>query len=133
MVLKPIWTRLSSVEPKPVEVKTARRCVGDLPAVSDEIRERAQLIISELVTNEIVHGNVPSDTRIDVTLLCFDDRLRIEVAHPGPNDVFEPHVRDPEPLDDDGRGLFIVEAIASRWGVLREPGAGVWAELDLSA
>jgi anti-sigma regulatory factor (Ser/Thr protein kinase) len=131
MDTKPTWTRLCSVEPKAAEVSTGRRCIGDVPSVPDEVRERAELIVSELVTNEIVHGNVPVDTRIDVTVLRFADRLRIEVAHPGPADGFEPHVRDATPLDDIGRGLLIVEAVASRWGVLRDAEAGVWAELDL--
>jgi anti-sigma regulatory factor (Ser/Thr protein kinase) len=94
------------------------------------VRERAELIVSELVTNEIVHGDVPDDTRIDVTLLRFDDRLRIEVSHPS-DTAFDPHVRDVEPLDEEGRGLFVVESVASRWGVFRTPETGVWAEVDL--
>lgn len=80
------------------------------------------LIISELVTNAVVHARSP--LRIVVTF--SRDRLRIEVHD---EDSTPPRVR-PQPGPDGGFGLRIVAEASERWGWLpTRSGKLVWAEM----
>lgn len=89
------------------------------------------LILSELVTNSVLHANVGPDETLTVQCTALPGRLRITVTDPGSR--LEPHLR---PADHDvsgGYGLMIVETLCSAWGVVRG-GAGttsVWCELPL--
>jgi anti-sigma regulatory factor (Ser/Thr protein kinase) len=70
----------------------------------------AMLIASELATNAFLHG----DGEIVLSVARAADRLLIEVhddGHPERIDVVPAHERD-----DHGRGLWIVEQLASDWG-----------------
>jgi len=80
------------------------------------------LVASELVTNAVVHGR----GAITFNLQHDDDLLRGEVIDEGGG--FEREVRDRGPHDVGGRGLLIVEAVASRWGI-HEGTTHVWFEL----
>lgn len=85
----------------------------------------AELLMSELVTNALVHTEHGAVVKATVA----DSRLRVEVrdfidAPPTPN----------APTEDDGthgRGLVLVEGLADAWGV-RSQGLGkmVWFELN---
>jgi anti-sigma regulatory factor (Ser/Thr protein kinase) len=89
-------------------------------------REAAELLISELVTNALVH----TDHDAVVTVSLCTRRLRVEirdfVARP-------PRPRTPSFADErtHGRGLLLVQSLADAWGV-RTHGVGkaVWFELD---
>src|SRR5579862_342301 len=83
----------------------------------------ALVVLSELVTNAIVHGAAP----IDVRLSHQDDRIRIEVRDRADGIVA---VADPGPDALGGRGLLLVRELATAWGVDGgEGGKTVWAEL----
>jgi anti-sigma regulatory factor (Ser/Thr protein kinase)/GAF domain-containing protein len=97
-------------------VKAARRFVDDrlsawgLPEISDTM----QLIVSEIVTNALIHAG--SD--VDVRLRAFADRVRLEVRDSDSN----PPVPSPLVLAEEenseaehGRGLLIVEALGGQW------------------
>ncbi len=87
----------------------------------------AELLVSELVTNAINHGR----TTCLLELTATPTVLRAAVADDGDG---APQLRYAGPEDESGRGLAIVEALASRWGV--EPtssGKVVWFELNLDA
>ena len=87
----------------------------------DEWLTDAQTVISELVTNAVRHGggSLPLD------LQAHDGHLTIGAAD-GSSVV--PRRRDP--ADDGGRGLMIVEALTTRWGVHdHHGGKRVWARL----
>ncbi|MFD8396046.1 ATP-binding protein [Streptomyces sp. NPDC059680] len=71
----------------------------------------ALLLLSELVTNAIWHG---SGHTISVRLSCTADQMRIEVWG-GSVSALTP--RAPGLLDENGRGLLLVDAIADAWGV----------------
>jgi hypothetical protein len=61
-----------------------------------------------------------------------DDRLRVEVDDAGARTARQRRAHDLEALG--GRGLELVDALASRWGTLGGPdGRVVWFELDLGA
>jgi anti-sigma regulatory factor (Ser/Thr protein kinase) len=88
------------------------------------------LVASELVANAVTHsGAEPSDT-LTVRADLAPDHLRIAVRDPGRSgDV--PHIRDSEALTEGGWGLLIVEQLSLRWGVERDNGNLVWADVAL--
>ncbi|MEV0746190.1 ATP-binding protein [Streptomyces sp. NBC_01220] len=93
--------------------------------------EAAAHIVAELATNATVHGRVPGrDFQLRLSVDA-DDRLRIEVTDTRDDRLPAPAI--PDPLAESGRGLLIVEALASRWGIVPGPvpRKTVWAELDL--
>lgn len=88
-----------------------------------------ELVVSELVTNAIEHGEGP--VSIDVSVR--DPFIRVEVADEGEQ---LPNLRDPAGRDKDGGfGLRIVDKHAAAWGVKRVPPSGkeVWIEFPLPA
>ncbi|MDO0928211.1 ATP-binding protein [Streptomyces sp. TG1A-8] len=88
--------------------------------------DSAALIMSELVTNAIVHT---ASSRVVCELHDHDDTVRIAVRDEGcaPD---EPHPCAQRPEEEHGRGLLLVDALCRSWGA-QEHGAGllVWAEL----
>ncbi|MGW5865503.1 ATP-binding protein [Streptomyces sp. NPDC055239] len=98
--------------------------------IGEEAREAAALVVSELVTNAIVHT---ASHRIVCELCTRPGTLRIAVRDDGyGSGVPRPAQEGPDADDEHGRGLLLVEAVSNAWGVRDEgPGAGltVWAEL----
>ncbi|MDI6521422.1 SpoIIE family protein phosphatase [Streptomyces coelicoflavus] len=90
----------------------------------EEMTEAAELLVSELVTNAARH----TSQRLTLRLLRTDV-LRCEVLDDEPS---LPRARRPESLDEAGRGLYLVNRIARRWGVSRlSTGKVVWFELAI--
>lgn len=115
------------LKPTPNAPSDARRFVADVLDGHAAV-EPAKLIISELVTNAVLHGGRDAG-RVTVTLRKDDehDRVRLEVSqskHPG----FQYLDREPGHLGPTGRGLMIVDAIATEWGIDDETGS-VWVVL----
>jgi anti-sigma regulatory factor (Ser/Thr protein kinase) len=82
-----------------------------------------QLLVSELVTNAVVHAG--SDVRIAV--IAQDDGVRVEVAD---DREAMPQLLPGDRTRGDGRGLAIVERVARSWGAEPRPGGKtVWFEL----
>lgn len=97
--------------------------VGDVGPVQLELLE---LLISELVTNSVLHGCAgPADT-VTVRITVSDDTVRGEVADPGPG--FTP-ADPPRPRAVGGLGLVIVDRVSDRWGT-SDDGRRVWFELN---
>ena len=84
---------------------------------------RAKLLASELVNNAVIHGT----GRIQLNAELDVDRLVIEVIDEG--EGFEHEARRHSFDDLHGRGLLIVDAESSRWGI-REGTTHVWFELE---
>jgi anti-sigma regulatory factor (Ser/Thr protein kinase) len=82
--------------------------------------DTAVLLISELVTNAVLHGRGQIRLSIDI----HDGDARITVSDDGGG---KPAVR-PHPGPEGGWGLRLVGELASRWGV-REGRTQVWFEL----
>lgn len=106
----------------------ARRWVREAAigsALSHEFVEDTVLIVDELVMNAVAHGGAP----IAATLEFSDAFCRCSVSDGG---LDGPLPRLVERADGTGRGLRIVAAIASRWGVERSHrGTTVWVELAM--
>ncbi|MFF7897862.1 ATP-binding protein [Streptomyces sp. NPDC007920] len=95
-------------------------------SVCEDTCDAAALVVSELVTNAIVHT---ASTQIVCELHDGDERVRIAVRDEGcaPGEP-QPSPRQPE--EEHGRGLLLVDAMCLAWGA-QEQGTGlvVWAEL----
>jgi len=91
----------------------------------DEAVDDATLLVSELVTNAILHARSP----VDLVVRKVKGAVRVEVFDDGTG---LPQPLDPDPEADDGRGLGLVQAVASRWGVDDvETCKTVWFEIAL--
>lgn len=104
----------------------ARAWVRDICATRglDALADDAALMVSELVTNAFLHAH----TDCLITAELGDHVMRVEVT-----DEDEMTVRPVVPADgsERGRGLHIVAALATAWGVHYQPaGKTVWFSLD---
>jgi serine/threonine-protein kinase RsbW len=102
----------------------ARRLVDDLGPMADDLRGDLTIVVSELVANAIRHARrVPGGT-VRILISAAADRARVEVHDPGTG--FDPTPGDP---NEGGRGLSIVAAIASEWGIEDVGHTKVWCTL----
>jgi anti-sigma regulatory factor (Ser/Thr protein kinase) len=90
-------------------------------------RGALRLLVSELVTNAVRHVNRTTQP-IELAVRIDDGAIRVEVGDGGAG--FKPGKPRPRGADG-GFGLFLVERIATRWGVDTRDGTRVWFELDL--
>ena len=87
----------------------------------------AEIIVSELITNAINAGCRLAELKLSARHDC----VHIEVHDDGAG---MPELQNPGVADQHGRGLLIVSALATTWGVERSTeGKRVWAELALHA
>ncbi|MEU9609219.1 SpoIIE family protein phosphatase [Streptomyces sp. NPDC048057] len=122
----------ATFDPVGRSVATARAFVRDTLQGwgHSDIVDDAVVLTSELVTNAVIHAG----TAADVLCLRTDDSVRIEVGDRYPEreiPIQGSHVL--APLDsENGRGLLLCSALASRWGVEYAPTfKQVWFQLDL--
>jgi anti-sigma regulatory factor (Ser/Thr protein kinase) len=88
--------------------------------------DAAELVLSELVTNAVLHGQKAGMHAIGLTLEESNRALRIEVTDRGPGFSED----EPMPGEPGGWGLVVVGELADRWGIERSGlGVRVWAEL----
>ncbi|MFJ7064690.1 ATP-binding protein [Streptomyces sp. NPDC101115] len=117
------------VGPDPAEVGRARRWARSRLAGSgigddEPLAETLVLLISELVTNAVVHTGCPAVLR----MLFGGAGVRVEVADTSDR---PPRPRHAEGEDTNGRGLELVDGLADRWGWQREgTGKSIWCEVD---
>jgi hypothetical protein len=102
------------MSPEPVQVARAReRARQALPCWGlSEHAELAELIVSELVTNAIVHGNGP----VEVRLSYAGVDLLAEVHDGGRG---RPIRRSPSPDSEGGRGLEVIDGLIKAYGGAR--------------
>ena len=103
----------------------ARSALGDWfgADVEEDLLQSAQLLVSELVTNAYIHGH----GAIELRAALDEDRVLVEVIDEGSG--FERVVERRSIEDVGGRGLAIVDAESSRWGI-HEGTTHVWFELE---
>lgn len=113
----------------PAAAATARRALGQLRGEFDEpFMETMRLLVTELVANSVRHAQA---TFVSVKAVVTNSSVWFEVSDEGPG--FEPQSEmrhGTAHTEETGWGLFLVERLASRWGVRREGDAThVWFEL----
>jgi len=115
------------VEAQPEAVPAARRFVAVALAGlgSPDVVDAAELVVTELLTNALLHGAAP--VRLLVAIGVPGETARIEV-HDGSRVLPVRTLGGVEGMT--GRGLSLVDAVAADWGVDPTPdGKLVWAEL----
>ncbi|MDI9835997.1 MULTISPECIES: ATP-binding protein [Streptomyces] len=122
------------IRPDPAEVGRARRwarsrLAGSGIGADEPLAETLILLVSELVTNAVVHTGCPAVLRLSLPEAPQDSAtVRLEVA--------DRSGRAPVPRCADGdatggRGLALVDGLADRWGWASEgSGKRIWCELD---
>jgi anti-sigma regulatory factor (Ser/Thr protein kinase) len=117
---------------EPAAAKQARTWIIALwgSNLAPERRNDLRLVVTEVVTNAIRHGNPGGSVLLAAT--PKDGYLCVQVTDDGPG--LAPHPGATGPDVDGGFGLFLVERLTRRWGVTRERGrTRVWFELDYDA
>lgn len=119
----------------PAEVGRARcwarsRLAGSGIGADEPLAETLLLLISELVTNAVVHTGCPAVLRM-LFPTAPAQPVRVEVADTSEAPPFPRHAqRD----DTGGRGLELVDGLADRWGWHPEGhGKQIWCEVDRAA
>ena len=124
-----------SVQPQELDVtlqpnlsapERARNSIDDVKGrISDEVLDDVKLLVNELVTNSVKFAG---EGKIELRLAASDEAVRVEVHDQGPG--FAPSQAEPSLSDTSGRGLFLVDALADRWGVTLDGTTCVWFEID---
>ena len=97
--------------------------------VVDEAVERAQLLVSELVSNAVLHGGGP--VRLEVREVERGRSVRVEVCNRGNG---QPLMRRAASEDLSGRGLQLVDQLSHEWGSSTVDGeTSVWFEVRADA
>ena len=111
------------LDAKPVAAREARRFVAE--HLSDLVADGTlTLLTSELVTNGVLHAR----THLRLGIVSGDDHVLITCGDDDPDGA--PTVPPKDDARPSGRGLMLVNAMASQWGVHRsEAGKTVWFTL----
>ncbi|WP_406113777.1 SpoIIE family protein phosphatase [Streptomyces sp. NBC_01014] len=117
-----------SLDPEEQAPRRARRLVRQ--ALErwglEELSDSVELLVSEVVTNAVRYAERPVTLR-----LLRTDVLRCEVGDDSPQ---LPRQRRARETDEGGRGLFLVNRLARRWGATRlSTGKVVWFEIGTTA
>ncbi|MFC8422091.1 ATP-binding protein [Streptomyces sp. NPDC057236] len=101
---------------------------------SQDLTERAELVVAELAANAVLHGRVPGRCfRLTLVLDPAAGRLRVGVSdalgdlHPHPR----PTTAASDPLPTGGRGLTLVTALADHWDCVPYPPSGKTVRAEL--
>jgi serine/threonine-protein kinase RsbW len=115
--------------------RTFGRCAKEVPAARRFVREvladhpgcsDAELLTCELVTNAVQHAT--DAARVTVAVMRLGAVVHVDVIDDGCVGLL--HWRESGRHDEDGRGFQLVNALAERWGFLRErSGTCVWFEI----
>jgi PAS domain S-box-containing protein len=123
---RPDWIAVLELSDDPEVVGGARRFVRKTLASWQltSLMDVAQLLVSELVSNALLHAGHPTQLR-----LIRDRVLSIAVAD---TDARAPRVRHADADDEGGRGMHLINELAYRWGSRgTQDGKLVWLELEI--
>src|ERR1700680_2559437 len=120
-----------SLERAPQAPSLARAAIAGFTEESDLPEANGDtlaLLVSELVSNAVVHSDAPPASEIVLCArLLGDGAVRVEVIDRGTGFPAVPLA--PAPQRRGGVGLYLVDQQAARWGVDRRCGTRVWFEL----
>jgi anti-sigma regulatory factor (Ser/Thr protein kinase) len=98
------------------------------PQVEEALMADVRLLVSELVTNSVRHSDISKSDVVGLHVCLDADTIHVQVSDSGTG--FEPRPRQPGQSKGGGWGLYLVEKLAHRWGVLRNGITRVWFEID---
>ncbi|MGH9265637.1 MAG: ATP-binding protein [Acidimicrobiales bacterium] len=114
----------------PASTGEARRFVEEVLTDAElvPLTYSATMLVSELVANAILHTGTP----IEIVVTADGVAVRVEVHDGSPQLPVRKHYSN---MSGTGRGLLLVDRMASQWGAERTADGGkvVWFELDGSA
>lgn len=114
-------------------VPRARHSLDTLSqTVPPQTLETVVLLVSELVTNAVLHAGTEPEEKIRLKVGSSARTVRVEVHDSGLDFEAGP-ARKPDPRQIGGWGLYLVQTLSDRWGVEREKFVVVWFEMDLAA
>lgn len=108
------------------EVPSHARALVRRLELDESTRSTVELVVSELVTNAVVHGDGGRGAPLSVALAREGACVRGRVCSQGDNFDWDPH--DPDLLEPGGLGLQLVNTITSNWGIERNGCSCVWFE-----
>ncbi|MEV4094994.1 ATP-binding protein [Streptosporangium saharense] len=114
----------------PEAVSEARDRVRGFLGEEHPVSEDVVLLVSEVVTNSVVHSASGAGGQVAMTVEVGARSVLVEVSDAG-SGASAPHVRN-DPQAENGRGMFLVDLLASRWGVRDDRRGGrrtVWFEV----
>jgi anti-sigma regulatory factor (Ser/Thr protein kinase) len=117
------WLRLGLAAELP-SIGAARQTVGrflELADVTEEETESLVLVTSELCTNAVEATPDPDSGEVVVACRVADRSVELKVTNRGERFEPEPHLPD-DPEADNGRGLFLVDALTDRLVVRHRAG-----------
>lgn len=90
------------------------------------VSEAVALVVAELAANAVLHGRVPGRD-FELRLHRAPGHVRVELSDTHPAHPVLPAL---DPAAEGGRGLLLVDAVATCWGTAARTGPGktVWAE-----
>jgi anti-sigma regulatory factor (Ser/Thr protein kinase) len=106
--------------------RRSREFVADTLAMascSEEVIAVAQLLVSELATNAVLHA---ATQQVTVVVDLVQDEIIVQVAD---DDARLPEGQSANPSEESGRGLSLVAKLSDEWGVetrQQSPGKAVW-------
>jgi anti-sigma regulatory factor (Ser/Thr protein kinase) len=114
------------VAPDPAAIRDLRHAVRRVCSDTDppaDACETVVLLTSETVTNAIVHGGPP----VHLTIRVSAAGIRVDVTD---STTAPPVIVPAQPDATGGRGIQLIDALATRWGVERRTGGKtVWFEI----
>ncbi|WP_326821807.1 ATP-binding protein [Streptosporangium sp. NBC_01639] len=115
----------------PDQVARARRLVTMTLGRDHPLHDDCVLLTSEIATNAVLHSRSGDGGLFTVTVTCSAEAVRVCVQDEGSSSA--PCVCRASADATGGRGLPLLEALAHRWGLVRQAGANrVWFELVLT-
>ena len=112
----------------PYAATAARLALDNLDAELDPVlAQDLRLLVTEAVKNSVQHAGVGPEDSIGLKIAVKPHLVRIEVSDDGPG--FEPDASRPDEDAVSGWGLFLIDQLAERWGVMQENGTTVWFEV----
>jgi anti-sigma regulatory factor (Ser/Thr protein kinase) len=123
--------RRATFELIPEAASQARAVVSHAlqPSIPAKALEDAILLVSELVSNAVRHALRTGVPEIELRIRNEPDRIRVMVSDPGGGFIAEPRL--PTALESSGWGLYLVDRIADRWGIVTKDRNEVWFEIDV--
>jgi serine/threonine-protein kinase RsbW len=116
---------------QPESASVARHSLDGLAErLGEELLDDLRLLVTELVTNAIRHAQPSDEPWLRLNLAVNNGSIRVDVIDHGPG--FLPIADEPGFDETSGRGLYLVEQLADRWGVGVDGNTRVWFEIDRS-